>query len=110
MTLIVRGEDLINPTAAQIAISRTLRQDLSTQAVFMHHPLLSENSETKLSKSHDSLSLEKMRESGVTRAQIYGFLARSYGFSSNKISNFEEMLEEFQLSELKLKPISGIKL
>ncbi len=57
INLIVRGEDLLNSSCAQIALSRHFNHDLSIQAQFFHHPLLAENTQAKLSKSHDSLSL-----------------------------------------------------
>lgn len=110
INLIVRGEDLLNSTAAQIQLSQNFDHNLALKAQFLHHPLLSENKESKLSKSHGSLSIQKMRENGTTKAQIYDFLAKSYGFKSNKVSCFKEMLEEFQQSELKLGTILGIQI
>lgn len=110
INLIIRGEDLLTSTAAQIELSKYFNHDYAQKVQFLHHPLLSESADLKLSKSHNSLSLQKMREHGTTKAQIYSFLAKAYGFKNNKISRFEVMLEEFQHSKLELKSTLGIQL
>lgn len=69
INLIVRGEDLLASTAAQLFLARTLAQTSFLQADFYHHPLIKENGE-KLSKSADSLSLTAMRTNGISAFQI----------------------------------------
>jgi glutamyl-tRNA synthetase len=49
--LIVRGEDLLPSTAAQLHMARVLGLNAFLQARFVHHPLLSDATGNKLSKS-----------------------------------------------------------
>lgn len=110
MNLIVRGEDLIPSTAAQVFLSQLWGKDISLMARFYHHPLILENKDKKLSKSHDSLSLHSLREKGISSGQIYQYLTHSYGLSQRKCLTFKDLLEEFALSDLKLHTIQKVEL
>lgn len=77
---LVRGEDLLASTAAQIWLARQLREESFCRARFLHHPLLFDNSGRKLSKSAGATSLKSMREAGSS-AQLYQRLSPLLGFS-----------------------------
>jgi glutamyl-tRNA synthetase len=57
INLIVRGADLIESTAAQIYLARIADMPSFKQTKFYHHPLITDISGNKLSKSSGSLAL-----------------------------------------------------
>ncbi len=94
MTLIVRGADLCASTAAQIFLAERLNLTAFTRTTFLHHPLLLETPERKLSKSHHSLSLKAMRENGTTAEEIIGRIASMLGIVLLS-PNLQALLEAF---------------
>ncbi|MEM8583462.1 MAG: glutamate--tRNA ligase family protein [Bacteroidota bacterium] len=63
--LIVRGEDLIPSTAAQLHLAECLDfLDFRRSVTFHHHPLILDAAGQKLAKSQGAQSLKAMRESG----------------------------------------------
>lgn len=68
VTLVVRGEDLLESTGRQILLGRLLGREVPAQ--FLHHPLLRNEDGQKLSKRDQALSLRAMRESGRTAAEV----------------------------------------
>lgn len=77
ITEVVRGNDLLSSTPAQLY----LYQLLGLQAPsFTHVPLLmSSKSGERLSKRDGSLSMEALRARGVTPEQIWGMIAHKIG-------------------------------
>jgi glutamyl/glutaminyl-tRNA synthetase len=71
INLIVRGEDLLSSTAAQLYLATLLPPNNFAQTTFYHHSLLHDETGKKLSKSAGSLSLKTMREQGTSAAQLY---------------------------------------
>jgi glutamyl-Q tRNA(Asp) synthetase len=75
--LIIRGQDLLSATGRQLqlrsifAVTKPLR--------FIHHPLIWERPEQKLSKRNGSTSLRHLREQGLSPAMILGQAAHSVG-------------------------------
>ena len=67
---IVRGNDLLHSTAAQIFLAKELNDTAFEKIQFVHHPLLKDDSNEKLSKSAGALSLKTMRENGIKPAEI----------------------------------------
>ncbi len=59
---IVRGEDLLPSSAAQIALSRVMPLNHFTQVAFYHHPLVLDSNGQKLSKSAGSFSLADFKQ------------------------------------------------
>ncbi|OQX19782.1 MAG: hypothetical protein BWK76_03490 [Desulfobulbaceae bacterium A2] len=82
ITLVVRGEDLLTSTAAQLFLAAQLDERGFAAAEFLHHPLLSCPLGKKLSKSHGALSLAAMRQAGVGPATVYREAARLLGLPS----------------------------
>jgi glutamyl-tRNA synthetase len=62
--LIVRGSDLLPSTLVQLHIAKILDLREFTEARFLHHPLLTDGSGGKLSKSHGAGSLKALRDAG----------------------------------------------
>lgn len=62
---IVRGEDLLSSTVAQLYLATLIGIDTFQEARFYHHPLLKDARGQKLSKSADSDSLKAIREKNI---------------------------------------------
>jgi len=68
ITEVVRGADLLKSTARQLLLYRALGADAVPG--FAHCPLLRDESGKRLAKRHASLSLRKMRESGMSPDEV----------------------------------------
>ncbi len=79
VNLIVRGADLLHSTAAQLRLAQALHLDPFLQCSFYHHPLLLDGAGGKLSKSAGSMSLQALRESGISGGEIRRQAAEWYG-------------------------------
>lgn len=104
INLIVRGEDLLASTAAQIQLARQMGHPEFQNLKWAHHPLLLDTSGKKLSKSDGSLSLAHMREQGTTPATIYSYFSELMGFKDSKVRSFEELLDATQEKGIRLSP------
>jgi glutamyl-tRNA synthetase len=73
ITHVIRGEDHVTNTAAQIEIFRALG---ATPPAFAHHPLLVGSGGQALSKRLGSLSLQSLRAEGLEAQAVASYLAR----------------------------------
>lgn len=64
---LVRGEDLLVSSAAQLYLAPLLGADAFAHAAFVHHPLISGDAGEKLSKSEGAFALRHMRGGGAER-------------------------------------------
>ena len=79
---IVRGEDILNSTARQIALSQmiadactgdaSLQVPAYTRPLYLHHPLIVDGSGKKLSKREHAHSLRQDKEAGITPEALFG--------------------------------------
>ncbi|WP_245868998.1 glutamate--tRNA ligase family protein [Pontibacter ramchanderi] len=99
VNLIVRGEDLMLSTAAQLFLAQHTGATAFTEAAFVHHPLITAEG-NKLSKSHDSLSLTEMRKAGFTPSQLWQKLTELLGWQSAGIADAQSFLQRFELQDL----------
>lgn len=90
---IVRGEDLLESTAAQLFLSQKINLTAFEAMQFRHHPLLKDG-DTKLSKSAGSHSIKAMREAGDTPATYYQRFGNRMGWGGS-VHSLEEALEAF---------------
>jgi glutamyl-tRNA synthetase len=67
---IVRGNDLLASTAAQIFLAASLGEKDFAAIKFLHHPLITDESGNKLSKSEGASSLKAMRENGQSSREL----------------------------------------
>ena len=74
ITDVVRGADLLDSTARQIALFRALHYSVPR---FWHVPLMNDHHGKKLAKRDGSDSLERLRNRGVTAQSLIGDLAAS---------------------------------
>ena len=81
VNFIVRGEDLLYATAAQIFLGERLNQLDFLATTFWHHPLITAENGSKLSKSEGAASLLALREAGHSAAIVVREAAKWLGFS-----------------------------
>lgn len=77
ITHIVRGEDIRNSTARQIALSEVLCQTGAvnknyTKPFYLHHPLIVDPNGKKLSKRELAHSLKQDRDAGISAESLLG--------------------------------------
>jgi len=92
INLIVRGEDLLVSTGAQLYLADKLGWSEFGGTRFIHHPLLPGPDGRKLSKSDDALSLAALRERGETPLLAYRAVARQLGLDPAEITSLTELL------------------
>lgn len=96
INFIVRGADLVDSTAAQVALSQTMRQEAFQQTVFLHHPLLVTAKGEKLSKSEGATSLQFMRQQGLRQAAFFRKVAEVLQVGNPKVDSPNALLAEWQ--------------
>jgi glutamyl-Q tRNA(Asp) synthetase len=69
VTLVVRGEDLLESTGRQLQLARLLGRQVPVS--FLHHPLLMKASGKKLSKSDGATGIRDLRARGWSPAQVF---------------------------------------
>ncbi len=84
--LIVRGEDLLPSTAAQLFLASLIGVERFAQTSFYHHTLLADPSGAKLSKSAGSTSLHFIRQHGATAETLYRELSKFMNISESATS------------------------
>ena len=87
VTLVVRGADLTSSTGRQVHLGRVLRvAGVSGGAPwppqYLHHPLVLDAHGRKLSKSTGAAGVRRLRESGVTAADVIGLAAAAAGLTN----------------------------
>ena len=70
ITHIVRGEDIRSSTARQIALMEALGR--TERPIYLHHPLIVDENNKKLSKRELAHSLRQDKEAGVTPETLFG--------------------------------------
>lgn len=66
--LVIRGEDLLASTGRQIRLARMLGRE--TPPVFLHHPLLWNQTGEKLSKASGDTGIRELRAAGMTAEAV----------------------------------------
>lgn len=68
--LVIRGADLLASTGRHIRMARLLQRPVPP--LFLHHPLVTDNTGRKLSKRANDISIGTMRASGMKPEQVLG--------------------------------------
>lgn len=71
ITHIIRGQDLVASTEAQLYLAQCLGKEAFGKIQFLHHPVLLDHSGNKLSKSAGAESLRAMREAGKNMSDLW---------------------------------------
>ena len=96
--LIVRGNDLWPSTIAQHFLAELLAAAPFSDAVFYHHPLLTEAGGRKLSKSAGDRSIQYFRSRGGRPETVYSAIARAAG-KEVVVKNWEALAEALNTVE-----------
>ena len=97
INLIIRGDDLLSSTAAQLYLASLIEAQSFEKTTFYHHAMVNDEKGEKLSKSSGSPSLKAMRESGITREQLYIRLSKLMGIEYICTSPEEMLKSGFKL-------------
>lgn len=92
INLIIRGEDLLYSTAAQLYLAELTGSRSFPETTIYHHQLLKDEQGLKLSKSAGSTSIKAWREGGKKKKDFYRWLSRFWGWKEEAWS-LEEMLQ-----------------
>lgn len=92
---LVRGEDLLPSTAAQLYLAKLAGLDSLIQSKFYHHALIKGVNGQKLSKSAGSQSLQWWRAQNAHPEKFYRYLSSLMGFQQPATS-LSEMLQQFK--------------
>lgn len=77
ITVVIRGQDLLDSTARQIALARMLGRPEPPE--FIHHPLIIKPDGAKLSKSAGDTGVADLRRAGLSPADVIGLAAAAVG-------------------------------
>ena len=77
VTLIIRGEDLLDSTGRQLQLARLLGRP--EPPAFVHHPLVMKSATQKLSKSDRDTGIADLRRAGWSAARVIGHAAALIG-------------------------------
>jgi glutamyl-Q tRNA(Asp) synthetase len=77
VTLVVRGDDLLDSTGRQLQLARLLGRENPPR--FFHHPLIMKSATQKLSKSDHDTGVRDLRAAGWTAERVIGQAARMAG-------------------------------
>ncbi len=91
INFIMRGEDLLNSTAAQVYLAQQLGYDNFCKNTFFHHTLLKNTEGGKLSKSAGDIALKTQRENGFSPKELYKNVGKWLGFVED-IDNLGDLL------------------
>jgi glutamyl-tRNA synthetase/glutamyl-Q tRNA(Asp) synthetase len=93
ITHIIRGEDILNSTARQIALTEMIADACQGDATlhfppyqrpkYLHHPLIVDSTGKKLSKREHAHSLRQDKEAGTTPEQLFGRLLFKVGIAQS---------------------------
>ena len=96
INFIVRGEDLLHSTAAQIFLAERLNVSNFLDTTFWHHPLIANENGSKLSKSEGATALLTLREAGHSAAVVVREAAKWLGFADFKGETAADLAERIK--------------
>ncbi|RMG23255.1 MAG: glutamate--tRNA ligase [Bacteroidetes bacterium] len=100
INLLVRGQDLITSTAAQLFLASLLGGHTFEQARFLHHPLLLDQQGQKLSKSAGAASHQSLISYWKQPVNCYKWMARLLQLPEAEIHRLEDLLLHFDPLQL----------
>lgn len=103
ITHVIRGNDHLSNTPKQILLYRALGKPVPT---FAHLPMIHGSDGTKLSKRHGAVAVTEYREKGFLPQALRNFIGL-LGWApkgDREIVPVEEMIEEFELGDIRKTP------
>lgn len=107
VTEVVRGDDLLAVTPAQILLARALSNavDCSRMPSYCHIPLVVGRDGKRLAKRHGDTRIATYREQGKSPEEILGFLAASCGWAEKgEFVSLCDLLTRFDLGTIPHSP------
>ena len=110
VTEVVRGDDLLPATPAQILVARALEPWLAERGVaspppsFCHVPLVVGPDGRRLAKRHGDTRIAAFRAAGWTPGRIVGLLAASCGMGDGSPCSLRDLLPRFSLDAMPRSP------
>ena len=107
VTEVVRGDDLLAATPAQILLARALSKDVDGCRLpsYCHVPLVVGRDGKRLAKRHGDTRIAAYREQGKSPEEILGFLAASCGWAERGESvSLCDLLTRFDLGTIPHSP------
>lgn len=95
VNLIVRGEDLLASSAAQLFLAAAAGQPTFSQVRWLHHPLLTGPAGEKLSKSQGAPALQVLRENRESTQHIFQLAAQWLGMNPKTVGDIRDLLAQF---------------
>jgi glutamyl-tRNA synthetase len=115
VTEVVRGDDLLAATPAQILLAQTLREWQPPQSVhcslfsvpcYLHLPLVVGPDGKRLAKRHGDTRVATFRERGWTPERLLGLLAASCGWAApGECVTLRDLLPRFTLATIPRAPV-----
>ena len=91
INFIVRGNDLLNSTAAQVFLAEQIEHSPFPKNTFYHHPLLKNTEGVKFSKSEGAIALKEWRKAHHSPLELYRKAAEWLGFPTKTIESIENI-------------------
>ncbi|WP_300668176.1 glutamate--tRNA ligase family protein [Desulfoluna sp.] len=92
VNFIVRGEDLLPSTAAQLYLADLFGMETFGRCTFVHHGLVLGEAGEKLSKSRGAYALKDMREAGVAPAKVWKRAALFLGLDPESVDSPQDLI------------------
>lgn len=96
INLVVRGQDLLPSTAAQLFLAQVLDAPEFEQIRWNHHPLLVREDGNKLSKSNKSPALKAFREGNGKPQFVVQQAAKWLNLPDSRVNNLRDLLDHFE--------------
>jgi glutamyl-tRNA synthetase len=100
---VVRGADLAGCTGWQLSLYRALGAE---PPAFVHAPLLLGEDGKRLAKRDHAISVDTLREQGISAERIIGALAGSLGLTSERELAARDLIADFALERIVERPFS----
>ena len=117
ITEVVRGDDLLPATPAQILVACALEPWLAQRGLpasmpaYCHVPLVVGQDGRRLAKRHGDTRISALRASGATPEGVLGLLAASCGWvASGERATLRGLLPRFSLAAIPREPFVGAKI
>lgn len=95
VTHVIRGADLLESTDAQLFLANSLNWPDFARVQFLHHPLLTDDTGTKLSKSAGGSALRQWRAEGRSPEGVFKQTAEWLGMDSGGVESVGDLLREY---------------
>lgn len=100
ITQVLRGRDLLQSTARQIALQQAL--GLRSPAQWAHFPFVQDATGRRMAKRQGDLSIKALREGGTDPRRLTGFLAYSAGLiDAPRPASPTELLDDFDIRRIR---------